>query len=176
MEVIGTVRPDSGNPVDEWVVLDNTGAFAHTFQGELIGLRVTTGIEAIITTYDANDFPTPDTSGRIDLGVIDTRDKVVEHTLNLQPDEGHTPTPIRIAMWFGIPPQGVALGSRQFPIIESGTTIRWLLPPNATDIYFLVEHPQDPKATSRSWRGKSQQRFGPYTTKTLPTTLPSRPD
>lgn len=174
MQVIGTIRLDGGETIDEWLILNKDGGFAHDFQGELIGLRVATGIEAVIISYGPDDFPMPDRTGQIRLGDIDTRDHVIERTLQLQMDEGLARSAVRIGMWFGEPAEGVSLGSRQFPVVETGSTMHWLLPHDATDIYFLIEHPQNPGATAESWRSGSQQRFGPYNSTTFPDALTIR--
>lgn len=171
IQVIGTIRFDEDETADEWLILDESGGFNHEFHGELIGLRVTSGIEAEIISFAADKLPVADRAGQIDFGNIDIRDEVVEHILRLQMDEGLASGSIRIGMWFGAPAAGVSLGSRQFPVIEIGSTMRWLIPRDATDIYFLVEHPSNPRNSVDSWRSGVQQRFGPFNSASLPESL-----
>lgn len=171
IQVIGTVRLDEGDTFDQWLILNEDGRFTHNYRGELIGLRITSGIEADITSFDDDDLPEPDRSGQIDLGNIDVRNDVVEHALRLQLGEGTNPGSIRIGMWFGEPSDGVSLGSRQFPVVELGSTVHWLLPHDADDIYFLIEHPSNPDASADAWRGGAQQRFGPYNSEDFPAAL-----
>lgn len=174
VEVLLTVAPPEGEPRTVWVLFDDQGHFSHPLTETLVDVEVTTGARAVVR-IDAAELPEADRAGGIDLGTIDLRDRLRNHRLILRAADGEPAGDVRIGMWLGPPPRGpqgepVSLGSRQFPEIELGSELEWLLPPDARDVFFLVERPDGP-SRGTSWRSGEQTLFGPFTSAELPAEL-----
>ena len=172
VEVLLQVAEDGSEPHTVWVRFDERGRFRLTVQGEVTSFAVNAGIGRQIYQIEAEDLPR---TGEVDVGVIDLRDQLVRHRLQLRAAAGAQLGKVRIGMWFGLPgtgPQGesVALGSVQFPRVALGAEVEWLLPPEAHAIYFLVERPDGPD-NEPTWRSGYQRLFGPYTFEELPSEL-----
>ena len=156
-------RSGHEHPVD-WVLFDEQGRFKHTFGGVLTGVTVSAASE--VHRIDSADLPPADPAGRIDLGVIDLRERLTERRLLVRAAEGQPPGEVRVGMWFHPPPSGpqgepVSLGSRQFPPVALGSEMAWLVPNEAHSIYFLVERPSGP-GRGTNWRSGHQKLFGPF--------------
>ncbi len=163
---------ESAGPV-AWAVLDERGRFDVTLREVPSSLTVTAGPD--VHRIDAADLPDADRVGRIDVGVIDLRDRLKEHRLVVRAADGEAPAVVRAGMFFGPPPVGpsgepVSLGSRQFPELASERDVAWLLPHDARAIYFLVERPSG-AGRGRQWRSGRQQLFGPFTSADVPAEL-----
>lgn len=175
IEVQATTAPRDGTTRTRWVPFDKEGRFSHTFNEPLTGVTVTAGIGGEVYHVDRDGLPTVTPAGRIDLGVIDVRDRLLTHRLTvLAPDVSQSGV-VRVAMCFGPPPTGpqgepVSLGSRQFPPYAVGNAIDWLIPHDAHNVHFLVERPAGP-GRGVEWRSGEQRLFGPFTTTTLPLEL-----
>ena len=170
VEILAQYLDTGGKPQPAWVRFDQQGRFAHTFTGRVTEVRVTAGAD--VHRIDAQHLPAPDRSGRIDLGVVDLRDRLQEHRMRLRPADGAEQGDARIGLWIDPPPVGpqgepVSLGSAQFPELQLGSEVDWLLPPETHSVYFLVERPSDSRR-GRDWRSGRQQLFGPFTTAQFP--------
>ena len=157
-----------------WMRPEATIDFAKRFDGRLERVRVVSGIQRELLTIESDALPAPDADGTIDLGTIDLRDRLLGHRFRIEAAEGAAGGPVRIALCHGLPPrdmlgQRISLGSWQFPSIELGSDVDWLLPRGATDLYFLVERPVDPN--DERWLTGTQRLFGPYDLGSLPATL-----
>ncbi len=175
VEVVVTSTEVGKEPRRRWVLFDGHGRFVHTFKGSLNNVAVSTGIRAGLFSLGAEDLPEVDLEGRINVGVIDLRDRLTAHPTVLRAAEGAPLGDVRMAMCFGLPPVGpqgvpVSLGSRQFPPVTLGNKVEWLVPHEAESIYFLVERPVI-LGQGVEWRGGQQRLFGPYTTAELPAQL-----
>ncbi|MEM8963192.1 MAG: S41 family peptidase, partial [Acidobacteriota bacterium] len=171
VEVLVTVRETDGDS-QVWVRFDEQGRFSQTFRGAVTSLWVTAGIGAEVFRIDA---PEADEVGRVDVGVIDLRDRLRRHRMVLRAAEGKPGGDVRMGMWFGPPPTGpggelASLGSSQFPTVVLGSEIEWLLSPEAESIYFLVERPAGEERGPR-WRTGHQRLFGPFTAAEIPAEL-----
>jgi len=170
VEIVAQYLDTNGEAQPAWVLFDEQGRFARTFAGRLTNVRVSAGPE--VHRIDAEDLPAPDRAGQIDLGVVDLRDRLREHRVQLRSADGAEPGDVRIGLWIGPPPTGpqgepVSLGSAQFPEIPLGSEVDWLLPPQTHSIHLLVERPADSRR-GRDWRSGRQQLFGPFTTAQFP--------
>ncbi|XAL99831.1 hypothetical protein OT109_00275 [Phycisphaeraceae bacterium D3-23] len=171
-----TTQTQDQPPDDHWVRFDEAGRFEHPLPPgrQLTNLTLSAaGTDVFLLETDA--FPDADDAGTIGLGTIDLRDRLIPHKLTLRAAQGAPQGDIRAALWPGPPPTGprggsVSLGSAQFPTLTLGDETQWLLPPNATTIYLLVERPAN-NARGRNWRSGYQQQFGPYTTNNFPNEL-----
>lgn len=176
VEVVITVAPLGGESRDVWLLFDEQGDFSHTFRGHLQAVTVSTGLRAELYRVAGDELPRADPGGRVELGTIDLRPELRPHALYLRPAAGAPGGPVRTAMCFGPPPVGpqgepIALGSRQFPPVELGSRVEWLLPRKETEpIYFVVERPADP-GEDGVWRSGHQRVFGPFSRQTLPSEL-----
>ncbi|MEM7246683.1 MAG: hypothetical protein AAF533_15135 [Acidobacteriota bacterium] len=175
VEVIVTVASAEDESRKTWLLLDDLGRFSHSFRGEVTELEVTAALGAGVHRLDAESLPATDTAGRIDLGLIDLRDRLATHRVRVRAAEGARQGVVRVALWSGPPPTGpqgesVSLGSRQFPPLTLGDEREWLVSPEARSLYFLVERPDGP-GRGRSWRSGRQQLFGPFATAELPAVL-----
>ena len=175
VEVIATVAASDHEERVVWLLFDEQGRFAHSFQGSLTSVKVTAGQGAEVFRADAEKLSLVNKAGQIDLGIFDLRDELMAHRLLLRAADGSPPGDVRVAMWFGLPPTGpygepVSLGSRQFPPVLLGGETEWLLSPAAHSIYFLVERPAD-SARGTKWRSGHQNLFGPFTSEQLPAEL-----
>lgn len=171
VEVITTAT--EGEDRQRWAFFDEWGHFALTLRGGLASVRVKAG--PVVHRIDAEDLPEADQAGRIDVGLIDLRDRLAEHRLVVRAAVGSPPGDVRVAMWFGPPPVGpqgepVSLGSRQFPPVKLGSEMAWLLPNEAHSIYFLVERPSG-SGRGTAWRSGHQRLFGPFVSADLPVEL-----
>ncbi len=177
-----TYTTADGQTHDRWVRFDAAGHFAHPLapgnpstpgdQPTAVSVSAA-GIE--VYHADADALPAPDAQGRIALGTLDLRDRLVPHTITFRPAHGSPAGDIRVAFWPGPPPTGprggaVSLGSAQFPTQPLNTPTHWLLPPDAKTLYLLVERPANP-LPGQPWRTGYQQQFGPYPTQQLPQEL-----
>lgn len=165
--------PDE-SAIDQWILFDAQGHFEHFFQGRLTGVAIRTG-GAELFRVEAEKLAQASQPEQLDVGVIDLRDRLLRHRLALSAIKGKPLGLVRVAMWLRPPPVGpqgepVSLGSRQFPPVELGSTMEWLVPAEAQSIYFLVERPADEKR-GRHWRSGHQQLFGPYSSSELPTEI-----
>lgn len=158
---------------DVWVLFDEQGQFSNPIQETLISVTVTSGGPVVIHQIATQDLPQSNPEGEIDLGVMDFRDRLIPHRLWVRAADGSEPGVVRVAMWSGLPPTGpygepVSLGSRQFPPVELGSEMEWLVPVGADSIYFLVERPDGP-GRGKLWRSGQQRLIGPF----IPTDLPA---
>ena len=174
VEILVTVASGEREARTVWVLFDDQGHFSHPFTEPLTSVTVTTGGRAV-HRLEAGALPGANKEGRIDLGVIDLRDRLAPHRMVLRAAEGSQTGVVRIGMWFGPPPVGpfgepVSLGSRQFPPIVLGSEVEWLLPHEARDVYFLVERPDGP-GRGTDWRSGRQRLFGPFTSAEFPAEL-----
>lgn len=161
---------DAENAWTKWVPPEPSGQFGRAIEQLPDSVVVTAGTGFDLLELPAASLPEPDSAGTLDLGELDLRDRLMRHTLRLEPAPDAALGLVRVAMWSGPPPPLVALGSRQFPPVPVGTSQEWLVPPDAEAIYFLVERPRDPDPSAPWWEG-AQQRFGPFTVETLPAAL-----
>ena len=170
VEVVVTFAIPDPDRERQWVLFGADGHFEKELYGQPIRVVVTTG-HGVLRRYEEDELPAVDAAGRIDLGEIDLRDALEPHRFVVRAAEGRPEGVVRVAMWWGsAPPAGVALGSRQFPPVPLGTELEWLLPPDATDVHFLVERPAD-LSGEQEWRAGEQYRFGPFTAATVPAEL-----
>lgn len=175
VEVVATVADAGGDPRDIWILFDGEGRISETVKGHLIRIVVSTGLRAELHRIEEEELPEANQLSRIDLGVVDLRDRLVTHRLTLRAAEGASQGDVRVAMCFGLPPVGprgepVSLGSRQFPPIALGSEVDWLLPREIEALYFLVERPVSTEFGTE-WRGGHQRLFGPFTSTNLPAEL-----
>ena len=173
--VVATVVDAGIEPRQQWILFDEEGRFFGTVRGRVIRLIVSTGLRAELVRLEAEDLPEINPAGQVDVGVIDLRDRLIRHRLDLLAAEGAPPGEVRVAMFFGRPQVGpggepVSLGSRQFPPIALGSEMEWLLPLEVPSLYFLVERPVGP-AHQPEWRGGHQRLFGPFDSTDLPDEL-----
>lgn len=173
VEVVVRTAPGSGEPATVWVLFDEQGRFAHNFQEVPTSVTVTAGSE--VHRVDTSTLQKAMQSGRIDLGAIDLRDRLTRHRLRVREAAGKLPGQVRVGMFFGPPPVGpwgepVSLGSRQFPPIELGSDMEWLVPIDGRDFYFLVERPLG-FGNGTNWRSGVQRLFGPFAATGLPNEL-----
>lgn len=174
VEILVTVDRGEREARTVWVLFDDRGHFSHPFTEPLTSVTVQTGGRDV-RRLEADELPRPDAAGRIDLGVIDLRDRLARHRLVLRAADGAPPGVVRIGMWIGPPPVGpqgepVSLGSRQFPPVVLGSELEWLLPHEARDVHFLVERPDGP-GRGTAWRSGRQRLFGPFTSAEFPAEL-----
>lgn len=172
VEILARTAAGGSEPRTTWVLFDEQGFFSQTLRDTLTSVTVTAGGE--VHRVDAGDLPDADQGRRIDLGVIDLRDRLMSHHLTVRATDGK-PGEVRVAMFFGPPPVGtrgepVSLGSRQFPPIALGSNVEWLLPHRAQGVHFLVERPAGP-GRGTEWRSGEQRLFGPFTSAGLPAEL-----
>ncbi|MEM8929678.1 MAG: serine hydrolase [Acidobacteriota bacterium] len=173
-ETVVTDTGDGERPQRRWVLFDDDGRFTHTVQGRVLRVSVSTGLWNELHRIESDALPAIDAAGRIDLGTIDLRDRLIQHRMVVRAAAGAPPGEVRMALCFGPPPVGpnggrVALGSRQFPPIPLGSEVDWLLPRGARDVHFLAERPAP--SNDGSWRTGYQRLFGPFTVENLPTEL-----
>jgi hypothetical protein len=157
-----------------WLFFDDEGKFARTLQGNPALIQVMAGAGREVHRIDATLLDRP-REGKIDLGVIDLRERLERHRFVLRAAEGRPSGDVRVAMWNRPPPRGpgggtVSLGSRQFPPVALGSEVEWLLPPDAESVYFLVERPAD-AGRGVKWRSGHQRLFGPFTSTDFPPEL-----
>ena len=167
--MVTTVSPEAGSHV-AWILFDDDGRFRHASSDPVTAVRVSAGIEAVVFRLDGGELPAADDAGRIDLGTIDLTGELMRHRLALRSADGAREQVVRVAMWSGRPPDGVALGSRQFPPIAVGSEMEWLVPLDAEDVHFLVEQAAD-AGRGLDWRTGPQQLFGPFDADRLPAEL-----
>lgn len=173
VEILVITAPRGSEPRTAWVRFDEQGLFSHTYSETLASVTVTAGSD--VYRVDAGDLPEVDQAGRIDLGVIDLRDRLVRHRLMVRAADGKPSGEVRVAMFSGPPPVGprgepVSLGSGQFPPVALDSDMEWLIPHKAQGIYFLVERPDGP-GRGTEWRSGQQKLFGPFTSAALPAEL-----
>lgn len=172
VEILARTEAGGSEPRTTWVLFDEQGFFSQTLRDTLTSVTVTAGGE--VHRVDAGDLPDADQGRRIDLGVIDLRDRLMSHHLTVRAADGK-PGEVRVGMFSGPPPVGpwgepVSLGSRQFPPIALGSDVEWLLPHRAQGVHFLVERPAGPDRGTE-WRSGEQRLFGPFTSAGLPAEL-----
>lgn len=160
---VWVAAPD-GETRQLWIFPDADGRFTSEIPGVLNRVSVFAGSE--VYRVELADLPRADASGQVDLGSIDLRASLVVWRVRVRAAEGAPGGVVRIGRWVGSPHRGPlgelpALGSKQFPTLELGREIEWLLPPDASAVHFLVERPDGP-GRGRHWRGGPQQVFGPY--------------
>ncbi len=170
VEIHAWVRDSEGNENQLWILPGVDGRFAREFEGEVTRVRVFAGRE--VHRIDGDDLPKVDGDGRVDLGVIDLRDLLVGYKMRTRLDERDTGGEYRAALWIGPPPTGPrgslpSLGSAQFPTLELGESVEWLLPADIRDVYFLVELP-DGDGRGRDWRSGEQRVFGAFEASDFP--------
>ncbi len=156
-----------------WILPDADGRFERDISGVLTRASVFAGSE--VHRIDAADLMSADSSGLLDLGVIDLRERLVAHRVRMRAADGAQGGVVRAGLWIGPPhtgPQGElpSLGSVQFPPIVLGSEVEWLLPPDTSAVYFLVERPENPGHTA-NWRSGEQYVFGPYASSAFPLEL-----
>lgn len=175
VELLLTINAPGSEARLQWVLFDEEGHFEQVLHGSLHEVVVTSGNGVDVYRVDAEELPEINRANEINLGVIDLRDQLERHYLLLRAADGAAHGEVRVAMWFGPPPVGpsgepVSLGSRQFPPVELGSEMEWLLSPEAQSIYILVERPVEPTGGT-NWRSGKQQLFGPFTSADMPTEL-----
>lgn len=175
VELVVAVAEAVGEPGDIWILFDEDGRFSETFRRPISHVTVSTGLRAELHRIEADRLPEINQVGRVDIGVIDLRDRLVRHRLLLRAAEGAPQGEVRVAMCFGLPPVGpggepVALGSRQFPPVELGSEMEWLMPLEVQALHFLVERPVG-SPSEGNWRSGHQRLFGPFTSANLPNEL-----
>lgn len=126
VEILAQYLDTNGEPQPAWVLFDEQGRFARAFAGRLTNVRVSAGAD--VHHIDAQHLPAPDRAGQIDLRVIDLRDRLREHRVQLRAADGAERGDVRIGLWIGLPPTGpqgepVSLGSAQFPEIPLGSEV-----------------------------------------------------
>ncbi|MEM8557627.1 MAG: hypothetical protein AAGG50_07375 [Bacteroidota bacterium] len=173
VEVHAWVATPDGEEHQIWVLPEDDGRFAQAISGALTRVHVSAGSD--VHRIDAADLPPADDQGRVDLGVIDLRERLVARRVRVRAAEGASGGVVRVGLWLGPPhtgPQGElpSLGSKQFPTVELGSELEWLLPPNASAVHFLVERPASTGHTT-TWRSGTQQVFGPYASSAFPLDL-----
>ncbi len=175
VEVVATFTETGSEPRDQWILFDEEGRFSDTVRGHLGRVVVSNGHRTALYAIEADDLPEVNQAGQVDLGVMDLRDRLINHRLTLRAAEGAAQGKVRVGMFFDLPPVGprgepVSLGSRQFPPVALGSEMEWLLQPEVQSLYFLVERPVGP-AHEPQWRGGYQRLFGPFASPDLPTEL-----
>ena len=173
VELDAWVTAPDGELNQLWLLPDADGRFAHGFSGELTRVSVSAGSE--VHRIDAVDLPRADDNGRVDLGAIDLRESLVAYRVRTRAGDGATGGVVRMGLWIGPPQTGPlgslpSLGSKQFPPLELGSEVEWLLPPGISAVYLLVERTDGPGHTT-NWRGGKQQLFGPYESSMFPLEL-----
>lgn len=174
VELWVTVTGDGQVAHATWVQFDARGYFSHPVKGTLTDVSVNVGGREVYQ-LGATDLSVSNDLATMDIGDIDLRDRLVAHRLFLRPADGSLQGEVRVGMWFEPPPVGprgepVSLGSAQFPPVELGTEMEWLLPREEQSIYFLVERPVG-SGRGREWRSGHQRLFGPFAFEDLPTVL-----
>lgn len=157
-----------------WILPEADGRFARPFSGTLTKVSVLAG--SYVHEFDAVSLPEADSEGRVDLGEIDLRSRLVARSVRViagadEPEPGV----VRVALSVGPSHRGPlgelpSLGSRQFPTVDVGSRQEWLLPPDAEDLYFLVERP-DGIVDDSAWRSGEKQVFGPFDAAAFPLEL-----
>ncbi len=175
VEIQVDVAARKGEPPTIWVLFDEQGRFLHTFPRAVTRVKITAGLCAEVHRIEADKLPQANQAGQIDVGVIDLRDELVRHRMQLHAAKDKPGGDVKVALCFGLPPVGpqgqrVSLGSRQFPAIPLGSEIEWLLPRESEPVYFLIERPAD-AGRGRDWRTGAQQLFGPFPRSELPVEL-----
>ena len=173
VELHAWVTAPDGEAHRIWVLPDDDGRFAQAYAGVITRLRVFAGSEVL--GFDVNDLPATDDRGRVDLGEIDLRERLVAYRVHLRAADGAPGGVVRAGLSVGpwhTGPNGElpSLGSRQFPPLDLGRVAEWLLPPDTNDVYVLVERPDGP-GRGRNWRSGPQQVFGPYDASAFPIDL-----
>ncbi|CAE7759043.1 unnamed protein product [Symbiodinium sp. CCMP2592] len=173
VEVHAWVRDSKGGENQLWILPGGDGRFAREFEGEVTRVRVFAGRE--VHRIDGDDLPKVDGDGRVDLGVIDLRELLVGYQMRTRLAGGKSDGEYRAALWIGPPPTGPrgslpSLGSAQFPTLELGEQVEWLLPADIRDVYFLVELP-DGDGRGRDWRSGEQRVFGAFEASDFPVEL-----
>ena len=166
--VIGVVADDA-SVHHEWLVLDEEYRFRKSFIGRLKEFEVVAGIDKTVFEISDTQLARLSKLSKVDVGDIDLRERLQARKFRLLTEDGSNKT-LRIGMWFGKPPAGVSLGSRQFPEMESGAEASWLLPREFDGVYWLAEEPIGEKR-GRHWRSGKQTLFGPFVSSELPAEL-----
>lgn len=175
LEVHATITTPNGESLDKWLIFNEEGRFSHAFKGRLEDITVTAGVSFEVFRIERGVLPDRNQAARVDVGIIDLRDRLKRHHLMIRSVNGNASGAVRVAMWFSPPPVGpdggrVSLGSKQFPPITIDHEQEWLVPLKAQSIYFLVERPAVSGQKSE-WRSGHQKLFGPFTSAALPTQL-----
>lgn len=173
VEVHAQVTTPDGDSRQLWILPDADGRFAQEFSGDVERVSVSAGSE--VHRIDAADLPRGTDNGAIDLGAIDLRESLVTRRMSVRLVDEAPGELVRIGLWIGPPhtgPRGElpSLGSKQFPSAELGSEVEWLLPPDADDIFFIVELSDEP-SPSLDWKSDAQYLFGPYETSAFPLEL-----
>ncbi len=161
-----------GTKTREWLKLDEKFRFRSSFTGTLTKLEIATGVATIVHRLNAQELARLTKQATVDVGAIDLRKRLQAHKIKLLSDNATT---LRIGMSLKEPARDFtgslpSLGSRQFPEIEAGKEMNWLLPSEFDTAYFLVEEPADERR-GREWRSGKQKLFGPFRSSDLPTEL-----
>ena len=156
----------------QWLKLDEEFRFRSSFKGILTNLEIATGVATIVHRLNAQELAQLTKQNTVDVGTIDLRKRLQARKIKLLSDSATT---LRIGMWLEEPARDFAgslpsLGSRQFPEIEAGKEMNWLLPSEFDTAYFLVEEAANERR-GREWRGGKQKLFGPFRSSELPTEL-----
>ena len=164
-----------GEPRQLWILPDADGHFTREFFGTLKRkVSVLAGSE--VHRIDEADLPHIDANRSVDLGEIDLRGLLTSRHVRVVGDDADAAGGVvRLALSIGpshTGPNGElpSLGSIQFPTTPIGSDVEWLLRPEATDIYFLVERPDGPDHET-VWRSGKKQVFGPYEPSAFPLEL-----
>lgn len=165
--VILTMDASADRPEDEWALLDEHDAFAKPVRGKLTRVRVVAGSFMTVVELSGDALPRPDAIGRIDLGDIDVRDLVTSHRLKLTAAPGSEAGAVRVGMWFEPPHPDVSMASRQFPELQTGDTMEWLVPKEAEAVYFMSERPAD-DGRGLEWKSGKKTLVGPFGLGELP--------
>lgn len=170
VELIATVVSDNGEKQERWIRFDREGRFEQRFSERLVGLKVASGIGAVVYEFDSRALSTIDSRRQVKLRAVDLTEKLVARHVKLARGADLRSEVVRVSMWFQKPRKDVSLGSAQFPEVKPGTNQEWLLPLEFDAAYFLVEHPATDDR-GRNWRSGKQQLFGPFKPKELPSEL-----
>ncbi len=173
LEVHAWIADQDGEERQLWIFPDADGRFARDVSGQPTRVVVHAGSE--VYRVEGDDLPRANGRGRVDLGVVDLRERLVVRRVRVLAAAGAPGGLVRLGLWVGPPhrgPQGElpSLGSKQFPAVELGSEVEWLLPPDARAVHFLVERPEGP-GRGVDWRSGAQQVFGPYESASFPLDL-----
>lgn len=168
--IIDVVNNESLNR--HWLSLEEGFKFQKNFVGTLEKLEVATALSTIVYQLNEKELSQLASKSIVNLGTIDLRTQLKNHKITILSQNKNT---LRIGMWLNKPVTDTSgylpsLGSRQFPEIEAGTEINYLIPSKFDTAYFLLEEPSDNKR-GKEWRSGKQKLFGPFSSSKLPSVL-----
>lgn len=164
LELHAWFQGSSGLEEQLWILPGSDGRFTSELPGPLTRIALWAGSDVL--RLGPADLPRPDETGLVDLGTIDLRDRLAGHTVRISTEGEPRTGVVRSGPWTGLPQRSAegelpSLGSVQFPPIQLGDDVEWLLPHDARDLYFLVERPTGP-GRGLEWRTGQQWLFGPF--------------